>query len=91
MSHVDFKKWPCRRVEFRGQGPHYTNQQVLGVREPGALPWTVVVHPEDALATPPAVMGALGPATSTRLTVVGRHVFCKRNSITGSLFPHHCV
>ena len=20
MSHVDFKKWPCRRVEFRGQG-----------------------------------------------------------------------
>ena len=21
MSHVDFKKWPCRRVEFRGQGP----------------------------------------------------------------------
>ena len=21
MSHVDFKKWPCRRVEFKGQGP----------------------------------------------------------------------
>ena len=21
MSHVDFKKWPCRRVEFKGQDP----------------------------------------------------------------------
>ena len=21
MSPVDFKKWPCRPVEFRGQGP----------------------------------------------------------------------
>ena len=22
MSHVDFKKWPCRPVDFRGQGPY---------------------------------------------------------------------
>ena len=22
MSHVDFKKWPCRTVEFMSQGPH---------------------------------------------------------------------
>ena len=22
MSHVDFKKWPCRPVKFKGQGPH---------------------------------------------------------------------
>ena len=22
MSHVEFKKCPCRRVEFRGQGPY---------------------------------------------------------------------
>ena len=22
MSHVDFKEWTCRRVEFRGQEPH---------------------------------------------------------------------
>ena len=21
MSHVDFKKWPCRPVDFKGQGP----------------------------------------------------------------------
>ena len=21
MSHVDLKKWPCRRVEFKGQDP----------------------------------------------------------------------
>ena len=21
MSHVEFKKWPCRPVEFKGQGP----------------------------------------------------------------------
>ena len=21
MSHVDFKKWPCRCVDFKGQGP----------------------------------------------------------------------
>ena len=21
MSPVDFKKWPCRPVEFKGQGP----------------------------------------------------------------------
>ena len=26
MSPVDFKKWPCRPVEFKGQGPS------LGVR-----------------------------------------------------------
>ena len=24
MLHVDFKKCPCRRVEFRGQGPFYS-------------------------------------------------------------------
>ena len=23
MSHVDFKKGPCRPVEFRGQGPYF--------------------------------------------------------------------
>ena len=23
MSHVDFKKWPCRPVDFKGQGPYY--------------------------------------------------------------------
>ena len=23
ISHVDFKKGPCRRVEFRGQGPYF--------------------------------------------------------------------
>ena len=23
MSLVDFKKWPCRPVEFNGQGPHH--------------------------------------------------------------------
>ena len=23
MSHVDFKKWPCHPVEFKGQGPCY--------------------------------------------------------------------
>ena len=22
MSHVGFKKWPCRCVEFKGQDPH---------------------------------------------------------------------
>ena len=22
MSHVDFKKWPCYPVEFKGQGPY---------------------------------------------------------------------
>ena len=22
MSHVDFKKWPCRSVGFQGEGPH---------------------------------------------------------------------
>ena len=22
MSPVDFKKWPCRPVKFKGQGPH---------------------------------------------------------------------
>ena len=23
MSHVDFKKWQCRPVEFKGQGPPF--------------------------------------------------------------------
>ena len=23
MSPVDFKKWPCRPVEFKGEGPLY--------------------------------------------------------------------
>ena len=23
MSPVDFKKWPCRPIEFKGQGPHH--------------------------------------------------------------------
>ena len=25
MSPVDFKKWPCRPVGFKGQGPPYSN------------------------------------------------------------------
>ena len=24
ISHVEFKKWPCRPVDFRGQGPFFT-------------------------------------------------------------------
>ena len=31
MTHVDFKKWPCRCVEFRGQGPHKCYKQCLNV------------------------------------------------------------
>ena len=23
MSHVNFKEWPCRPVDFNGQGPQY--------------------------------------------------------------------
>ena len=34
MSHVEFKKWPCRPVEFKGQGPPYRRQWRLR----GALP-----------------------------------------------------
>ena len=31
-SHVDFKKWPCRCVEFRGQGPYiYRLQSIVGL------------------------------------------------------------
>ena len=29
MSHVEFKKCPCRRVEFRGQGPLYRHFRKL--------------------------------------------------------------
>ena len=29
MSHVDFKKSLCRRVEFKGQGPQYGLQILL--------------------------------------------------------------
>ena len=24
MSHIDFKKWPCCPVNFKGQGPQHT-------------------------------------------------------------------
>ena len=26
MLPVDFKKWPCRPAEFKGQGPHRSSQ-----------------------------------------------------------------
>ena len=29
MSHVDFKKWPCRPVDIKGQGPHYYSPEVM--------------------------------------------------------------
>ena len=30
MSHVDFKKWPCLRVDFKGQGPfNHSNPGVV--------------------------------------------------------------
>ena len=40
MSHVDFKKWPCHTVEFKGQGPYYRNIWEMGgpvgsLSEPG--------------------------------------------------------
>ena len=35
MSPVNFKKWPCRPVEFRGQGPLL--REVSGVGSLGAL------------------------------------------------------
>ena len=28
MLHVNFKRWPCRRVKFRGQGPHSQSQLI---------------------------------------------------------------
>ena len=31
MSHVDFKKWLCRPVEFKGQGPHKGATVLCGV------------------------------------------------------------
>ena len=51
MSHVDFKKWPCRPVEFKGQGP-LTSESQGGSREvPGRLKKVRhLVHP----AGPPA-------------------------------------
>ena len=30
MSPVDFKKWPCRPVEFRGQGPQSRDMNEKG-------------------------------------------------------------
>ena len=35
MSHVDFKKWPCRPVNFKGQGPRS---------------WKPMASPEEAAA-----------------------------------------
>ena len=32
MSHVDFKKCPCRRVEFRGRGPLLPSSNGKSVR-----------------------------------------------------------
>ena len=30
MSHVEFKKWPCHPVDFRGQGPSYSEGPMRG-------------------------------------------------------------
>ena len=29
MSPVDFKKWPCRPVDFKGQGPQYCWRHII--------------------------------------------------------------
>ena len=41
MSHVDFKKWPCHPVEFKGRGPlHMSALYALLVKVGDALsPW----------------------------------------------------
>ena len=31
MSPVDFKKWPCHPVEFKGQGPQYKSEGWVGL------------------------------------------------------------
>ena len=31
MSHVDFKKRPCRPVEFKGQGPPFRRQLYIHI------------------------------------------------------------
>ena len=32
MSHVEFKKVPCRPVDFRGQGPYHNTSEGYRVR-----------------------------------------------------------
>ena len=32
MSHVDFKKWPCHPVDFRGLGPAWRGRGRVGGR-----------------------------------------------------------
>ena len=33
MSHVDLKKCPCRRVEFRDRGPYDWQESRVGIEE----------------------------------------------------------
>ena len=47
MSHVEFKKWSCRPVDFRGQGPSLCLESVLsphflGVKFVYPLPWDAI-------------------------------------------------
>ena len=42
MSHVDFKKWQCRPVEFKGQGPQ---TEVLYADALFLVTFTVYVQP----------------------------------------------
>ena len=46
MSHVDFRKYPCRPVNFNGHGPSFWLEGLLGMR------WT---HLELLIGGSPAV------------------------------------
>ena len=50
MSHVDFKKWPCHPVEFKGQGPprsHCTSRRGKGLDNMFIELSTLVPRAED--------------------------------------------
>ena len=67
MSHVDFKKRPCRPVEFRGQGPHMSEvrSRIVG--------WDWIYPPKGVRIgirfTPPQTHTDLPLATCTTMLV----------------------
>ena len=59
MSHVDFKKWLCRPVEFRGKSPHYVTLNSGVYRS--MLSIFYVMQMWETTAAPPGVLSFLNP------------------------------
>ena len=103
MSHVEFKKCPCRPVDFRGQGPFYSlnNEHFFSARMPGLTAFSMVgklvaaagfasVHVFSAETFPTTVRNS-GVGLGSMWSGLGGLLARQTNNVSGPTFVTICL